>query len=250
MKKLCGLSVAQHLLLAAAAGTMFGSGCAADPDAVPEVVITGDDVIDDLEDADDGILNRGFRVGYWYGFNDETPGMQMPDPNNFMPAMPGAAKPGEANLYSARTWGGGFTKWGAGIGFDLNNAGDMANPNLPTNRKTYDASQYKDGGIVFRAKGTNQQIRFAIATSDVITVEWKGTCIHEEVEGKMCDDTHGKKVNISGAWRQFKIPFNEMVQEGFGPRIPLDLTKVMAFHFVVAENTTFDFYVDDIGFYK
>jgi hypothetical protein len=245
MKMLNRFGFAQQLALAAAvAGVGFASGCASDPAAAtPEVMVAFDDVLDDMEDGDDAILQRGFRIGYWYGFNDETAGgTQMPDPDNFQVSDGGA----DTTLHSARTWGTGFKEWGAGIGFDLNNKGDAVGG--PSNRGVYDASAFK--GVTFRAKG-NTSIRFAVATEAVVEVEWKGTCAPSMVDGMMCDDTHGRTIAVSpNEWKRFVIPFQGLAQVGFGRRVPLDLTKVMALHFVTSENVSFDISIDDIGFYK
>ena len=88
-------------------------GCAGGGESGP---VSGD-LVDDLEDGDDAILDDGGRRGGWYTFNDETDGTQSPPGTGFVPSPGGAGD----SAYAAGTSGGGFTEWGAGMGFDLNN---------------------------------------------------------------------------------------------------------------------------------
>src|SRR5262249_25593922 len=107
-------------------------------------------LIDNMEDGDASILMQGGRVGVWYTFNDMTVGgVQVPPAGaNFIPDLiPGGGQNGSTR--AAHTTGSGFTTWGAGMGFDLNNNGMTKLP--------YNAGAFT--GISFWGKGA-QAIRF------------------------------------------------------------------------------------------
>jgi hypothetical protein len=66
-----------------------------------------------------------------------------------------------------------------------------------------------------------------------------------------CHDVHGLLVNLGKEWRQIKIPFSRLTQEGFsGVKVNWDPTRVVSAGFDVGPVTTFDVSIDDVGFYK
>ena len=162
------------------------------------------------------------------------------------PSPPGSG-PVEARGSDAggRATGAGSIKGGEGIAFDLDNVGDPTNPSLPTYRKTYDVSALK--GVTFKAKG-NASLHFAVATADVIPVEWKGTCLSSASDD--CDRAHQATITLRSEWQAFTIPFAILSQPGVGPRIPFDPRKAIAMRFFVSAGPSFDISVDDLGFYK
>jgi hypothetical protein len=193
--------------------------------------ITEANMIDDLEDNDDTILANDKRLGSWYTYHDdESTGAEQTPGTAFKPTAGGA----EDSKYAAATKGKGYKSY-AGMGFDLNNDGKTV--------KAYDASKFK--GISFLAKG-NVDLRVGIATSVTVTKDSGGTC---SAGADKCDDTHGVDVTVEKDWAKYDIPFAKIKQEGWGKAEDFDPATVLGISFSVPENASFDFAIDDIGFY-
>ncbi|KIG15208.1 hypothetical protein DB30_05908 [Enhygromyxa salina] len=209
-------------------GTGDGDG---DGDAI---MIDPDNMIDNFEDGDGSLIPNGGRQGYWYTFNDATEGAtQTPADDMVLPEAGGAA----GTAMAMHTTGSGFAEWGAGIGIDLNNAGDPEGGNGI--KMAYDASGFT--GVVLRAKG-NGQIRAAVQIEATIPPEEGGTCA-------MDCDPHGKVLLLSDEWQQFTLTFDQLNQEGWGTPAVWDASKIVGIQFKAAKNTEFDFWVDEIGLY-
>lgn len=201
----------------------------------------GIDMIDDMEDKNNAILAAGGRGGYWYTFNDGTEGTQQPPPdpegtgeNPF--TMTVLEPPRGESKVAARSWGSGFTEWGAAFGFDLNS---------PTGTKAaYDASAYT--GVTFWAKiGPGSVNRVLFMISDQSTVPEGGICTK-------CDNWQ-KQITLTEEWQQFNIPFADLKQGGWGDPAPtpqIDAAKLYSVSFQFGVDDEFDLYVDDIAFYK
>jgi len=200
------------------------------------------DVIDDLDDGDSSIPETDGRVGAWFTFNDESSGgTQTPSPDgDFVPVAGG---PG-ASLFMAQTTGDGFTVWGAGMGFDLNNPGDGSGG--PGIKSTYDATGHT--GVAFQAKGT-VSLRVGLFVEAVVPEEFGGTCVPGTEEGEECNDAHGKDFVLGDAWEQYLLPFDEIAQSGWGQSATFDQSKLTGIQFGISEGVTFDVQVDEIGFY-
>jgi predicted small secreted protein len=252
--------LAGAVVLVGCGNTSRGLGAdagASDRPTVPDVLTAGDlprdvsfpvpefdDLIDDLDDGDNAIRQRGFRVGYWYTFNDRSPGgVQSPASDRFVPSPGGAGD----SAHCARTTGGGFSRWGAGMGLDLNNALSDPHDPVPTNRGSFDASLFT--GVVFSAKG-NTPLQFAIATEAVVPVEWKGTCIETTANEPVCDRPHEVTIALTPDWQTFAVPFAALIQPGPGPILPFEPSRSMAILFYAQPSPSFDIAVDDISFYK
>lgn len=217
-------------------------GCAAPaadagPDATPPVA---EDLIDDLEDGDDAINGANGRVGGWYTFNDATAGTQEPPTTGFVPSPGGAG----GSAYAATTTGSGFTLWGAGMGFDLNNPA-AAGGTGP--RGKYDTSPYR--GIAFKARG-NVPIRVALETVGVTPTDRGGGCTPSMVMGMECDDLHGKAITLTADWQEHLIELGELRQGGWGLDVPFAATDVTAVLFTVDANLDFEVSVDDVRLYE
>jgi hypothetical protein len=232
------------------------TGCASDPPQPFDSNATVNflDRIDDLDDGDDSILALGFRVGFWYTFNDATAGGAQTPAGTLFATTPGGPS---GTGYCAHTFGSGFTVWGAGMGLDLNNTGEVTAGTTPTTGTTgtavmpstrlpYDASAYK--GVAFSARG-NAPMRFAVSTVAVENVAAGGTCVGGGTN-PACADTHGVTIPLTSEWRTYSIPFDRLTQEGFGLRVPFDVTTTIAFYFSTSEGTFFDFSIDDVGFFR
>ena len=213
------------------------AGCAGGTEEPPP----GDqDLVDDLEDGDDAILEASGRLGGWYTFNDETGGTQEPPGTGFVPSSGGAG----GSAFAAVTTGEGFTEWGAGMGFDLNNPSAVGGTGA---RGPYDASAYR--GIAFSARG-NVPVRLGFETTGVTPVDRGGTCVPGTEEGQECEDVHGANLSLDEEWQEFEIPFSQLRQGGWGQPVELALTDVIAVMFLVEPDVEFEIAVDDIRFYE
>jgi hypothetical protein len=194
------------------------------------------DMIDDLEDGDASIIRGGRppRVGAWYVYHDTTAAGAMT-----YPAGPFLPVPGGANgtAFAARFAGNGFTTWGAGMGFNLNDAGDGMGG---SSKMVYDASAYH--GITFYAKA-NTPMRMRVNFSNHDTDSAGGACT-------VCEDDFGAYVTLGTDWQSFAIAFADASQVGYGtPVAAFDTKTLYAIHFQVAV-MPFDVEVDEIGLTK
>jgi hypothetical protein len=92
-----------------------------------------------MDDGDGRITTADGRQGSWWTDNDGTDGgVQFPDPNNdFTMSSIGSTYPLTGSKMAARTYGSGFTDWGATMAFDWNNV----TPRRPTSATTVDADR-------------------------------------------------------------------------------------------------------------
>jgi hypothetical protein len=196
-------------------------------------------MIDDMEDKDGSILAAEGRVGAWYTYNDTT-GTQVPPAGQMGFDMTELTPPRDTSTYAANTSGSGFTTWGAGIGFDLNNDGSAKQP--------YDASAYK--GVTFWAKaGTGGIKNIRMNVQDAQTAPEGGIC--DKTATKGCNDHRGTAVLLTEEWKQFTFAFDAMKVVGFGQTFPTFQTnKLFAIQFQASQNVKFDIWLDDVAFYK
>lgn len=197
-------------------------------------------VIDNMEDPDEGgsILESEGRVGAWYTFNDKTPeGIQTPPADAFEPDV--LEVPREGSTYAARSTGEGFTKWGAGFGFDLKNDG--------TSKLPYNATAYQ--GITFWAmtsEGNTPDVR--VTFNDVSTSPEGGVCKPEVKDN--CDDHFGANIVLQpGVWTEHTLMFDTLAQDGWGaPVETFSPDALYAIQFTVLAGQKFDIWIDDIAF--
>ena len=189
------------------------------------------DLIDDFESGDGSLPATNGRDGAWYSYNDETVGgVQSPVPATMF--TPESGGPSGAGL-AAHTTGSGFTLWGAGIGADFNNNGSV--------RGSYDASAYQ--GVTFWARGS-VTLNFKILSAPTTPIDQGGTCSATD-----CEDHHQAAVSLNGSWAQYSFSFAELTQQGWGSAATFNAKEVISLQFEVEQDTAFDFWVDDIGFY-
>jgi hypothetical protein len=185
--------------------------------------------IDDLEDGNADIPNVDGRRGAWYTVNDGTAGTQNPAPNStFVPTSGGAL----GSKYSARTWGNGFTSWGAAMGVPLNAAGQSQCP--------YDASRYS--GITFYSKGSGT-VTVSIGSSATVPVARGGTCTSG------CLDYYATKVVLGSNWTQQHIRWADLKQAGWGTPVSFSAAEIIFIEFEFGVGVNFDLYVDDLAFF-
>jgi hypothetical protein len=189
------------------------------------------EAIDLMEDRDGTIEMIARRGGVWFSFNDKT-GAQVPAYDDEIFAMSELDPPRSGSHYAARSYGGGFTDWGAGIGFEL------------YNQKAYDVSSY--AGISFwarRAPNKASALRFAV--TDSATAPRGGQC--REHEG--CSDYFGSDLSLGTAFRRYSFTWSELAQEGWGEPHPdsVNTSQIYGVRFQADPLEDFDFWVDDIA---
>jgi hypothetical protein len=189
----------------------------------------GTSLIDDMEeDADGGsqLPPVNGRSGGWYTYNDGTIGGWQ------NPALPFTMTsiypmPREGSQWAARTFGAGFTKWGAGLGVSLTTSG------------TYDASAYT--GVVFYAMVGDQA---PTSTFRILFLEPRTTCAG-------CWDHFGKDLTPTKSWQRIAVLFAEakQLQPTLTPAA-LDAAHLGDINFLFPPSKPFDLWVDDIAFTK
>jgi hypothetical protein len=220
-------------VLAAMATTTTMTGCQGDPKPEePPVTILPDDLIDDFEDGDDSILQRGGRAGFWYTYHDPNSGTTP-----VLEPMDGVAVQGKEGVLTVRASG--WREY-VGFGFQFKKALTAANP------EKYDLSGYK--GIAFRVRGTGN-MSVGIALPEVLPPSEGGTC-QETSPPTRCHDVHKAPFSVLPDWRQRKIAFSSLHQEGWGVQTAFKLGDALAFQIDSVEAGPFDVQIDDIGLYK
>ncbi len=190
-------------------------------------------VLDDMEDGDSSIPEEGGRVGAWYVYNDATGSQDPPESADF--AMSQLSEPRGDSTFAAHSSGDGFTEWGAGFGFDLNNDG--------TTRGTYDASAYS--GVSFWARSGAGSLAIRVGLSDAQTSAEGGQCDPNTEDS--CDDAFGANLQLTSEWQQFTLSFAELQQDGWGMQFPgIQRDQLYSMQFEVGTNVAFDVWVDDI----
>lgn len=192
------------------------------------------ELIDPMEDGDGTIDMTERRGGVWFSFNDKT-GEQLPASDDETFAMSKLEPPRAGSRFAARSSGRGFTKWGAGIGFEL------------YNQKAYDVSRY--AGVTFwarRAPDTASALRFAL--TDAATTPRGGQC-REYADYSTCSDYFGVDLSLSTAFRRYSFTWQELTQEGWGEPHPasIDTARVYGVRFQTDPVEEFDFVIDDIA---
>lgn len=191
--------------------------------------------IDRMEDRDGTIELQAQRGGVWFSFNDKTDGQQSPAADDEVFAMSELSPPRAGSHYAARSHGGGFQKWGAGIGFEL------------YNQKAYDLSSY--AGIVFwarRAADAAATLRFAL--TDAATAPRGGQC-HDYADYSSCSDYFGSDLSLTTDFRRYSFSWSDLTQEGWGDPQPasVDTHHVYGVRFQAGPRVDFDFWIDDIA---
>jgi hypothetical protein len=192
-------------------------------------------LIDDME-ADGGIKKVCGRQGFWYTYNDATTGAtQTPlAGGTFVHELITPAR-GSSTKAAHTTGSAGFTTWGAGMAFDLNNPGGTSP------KSTYSAAAYT--GITFFAKASATiTVRVNVSTPPTEPGP-VGSCT-----GTKCSDHYGKAITLSTAWTPVTLTFGELAQQGWGTPATFDKSRVIAVQFQVDKSTAFDFWIDDIAF--
>ncbi|WP_437619046.1 hypothetical protein [Sorangium sp. So ce1151] len=204
--------------------------------------------IDDFEDGDNAIIAAGNRAGFWYAYNDgSAEGMQTPpaDPDGTGdPLTPETLSPARnQSTMALHTFGSGFATWGAGVGVDLSSDEGV--------KSAYDASAYT--GMVFWAKlgSADAATSMTVLISDGSTTPEGGVCDPAD-DTKQCYDNWAKTISLTTDWQPVVIPFETLKQGGWGATpatTSIDTSALYSLQFQTGAATTFDLYIDDVGFY-
>jgi len=221
------------------------------------------DLIDDMEGAEAPLIPTKAdppRRGAWFVYNDGTTDTQTPiESLPFTHDLAGAPESDgmTPTAYSARTAGSGYRMWGAGMGFNLNNAGCMADdagncaPDDNGVPMVYDVTQFQ--GISFYAKsygeGAGVSVAFKVVTEGVVPTANGGTCV--PMGNGQCDGAHEQSIAMHNEWEPFEVLFDEIAQPSYvnANAIDFDPKTVMALQWQVPVSTNFDFAVDEICFF-
>lgn len=197
-----------------------------------QIEIDPDDLIDDLEDGDAVIYELNGRIGVWYAYNDGSGGTSNPAADGgFLPTSGGP----NGSAYAAHLVGSGFSSWGAGMGFDINNSGGLV-------KHPFDASGYT--GIAFQARG-NVSVFFKVQTEAVVPTGEGGTC----TAGDSCNDAHRMVIDLDSTWQQYVVPFAMLQQAGWGQGAAWDPSSILGLQWEVEPGSAFEVVVDEVGFY-
>jgi hypothetical protein len=209
-------------------------------------------MIDDCEGNSPGIIMQGGRSGSWFTYNDGTDGgMQTPAAGgSFLPqAIPGMPC---GDMHGMHTFGGGFTSYGAGIGFDLNHPNSKA-------RMPYDAHLFH--GITFFALGPPVPDGGTQAGTQSVQVQFLESGTTPNTAGGTCDPTSmtcnahwSATVPITGSgWNYYTVDWGmqtpQITQPSWGTPATWDPSTLLAIQFYVNPAKSFDFWVDNIAFY-
>ena len=230
---------------------LTGSGGATVACAV-DIPSSPDSLIDNMESGTGRILDNGGRVGVWYAFNDADSGpyanaSQWPAPTTPGVPIPTSSIPGGrgCSTRAIRTYGGGFVRWGAGVGFDLWFDGQ--------HYRTYDASAYD--GITFWARG-NLDIQARISTAATTRVEWGGTCPQEP-----CTFPYHETLGLGSDWAEYWVPFAFLHSMDWPIPVKFEPTQLTNIQFLspgpaqcdswtCSDIQSFDYWIDDVSFYQ
>ncbi len=190
------------------------------------------EILDSMEDEDGTIELIEQRAGVWFTFHDPTGGAQLPASDEETFVMTELEPPRARSRYGARTYGKGFVRWGAGIGFEL------------YSQKIYDISRY--AGVTFWARRepeTASQLRFAV-TDSATTPRGK------QCKGKECSNHFGAELSLDTTFQRYSFTWDELKQEdnwGFPRPDALNTAEVYGMRFQTGPGAPFDFTIDDVA---
>jgi hypothetical protein len=188
------------------------------------------ELIDSMEDGSGSIDFTAGRSGFWFSFNDKS-GKQYPEtdlPGSF--PMSSLDRPRGSSHYAARSFGSGFSGWGAGIGFDVRA------------QAPYDASGY--AGISFWARSAPKA-----STALRVNVPDIGTsALGSECEVASCGDDFGHELSLETSFQYYSFVWADLAQRGWSGRVfpNIDASKIYGLRFQIDPGADFDFWIDDV----
>ena len=197
---------------------------------------TGHQAGSDLALIDD--FEAGDTASKWFSSNDGS-GPQFPARCVLRSPLDGER--GAGNLWALRTYG------KSAAGFMWAKVGrNLRSPSAQCD-KPFDASAFS--GVRFWARGPGT-ITFDVGIVAVTSHELGGTC----TEG--CFDSHQVFVDLTSSWARYEVPFANLTQVGWGAPAHFDPSQILAVAWGATEPITglqahcFDFWIDDVTFYR
>jgi hypothetical protein len=211
------------------------------------------ELIDDMEQMNgqppgwlDGLNTSNPRTGTWFVFDDGTAGGVLTPAPGGQPAgvislIPNGGRSG--SLHAAHsTANGGFTAYGAGMGFNLN---APASPPM-----IYNASAYRGFTFWARASGNDAAtvpIRFIVLDRNRALPSSGGIC-----DGGACSGAYGFGLSLTATWTQYVILYSQLLRPPFSTPdgVPFDPANMIGCQFQGDKFQAFDLWIDDISFVK
>jgi hypothetical protein len=188
-------------------------------------------LLDDFEDGNLALTTASNLHGVWY-VNDDGTGEQAPAPGAESKGLIDDVGSPESPAHSLHTSGSGFQRWGAFAATHLNAARSHA--------CTYDLSRY--AGLHLSIKGEGS-LRVNLGTVPTTPIVDGGSCSAET-----CSD-YGTSLKLEPDWQSLDLPFDQLAQPDWASPAALDLERALRVSFW-AERSDFDFWVDDLWFYR
>jgi hypothetical protein len=192
------------------------------------------DLIDDME-ADTGWICAGNgRAGSWYTYvdSDSTASKITPAPGSV--ALPELLPTPRVSTSLYAMHAAGYAYSYAGIAFLLNN------PVLNDPPGTFNATGYT--GIKFWAKGS-ATLKAVGQMPSTEPTKYGGTCAATSCNA----NTYVFGTSLSSSWTQFTLPFSYLAGGTSTPFMP---STIWSLEFVPYGGGSFDFWIDDVTFYK
>jgi hypothetical protein len=201
-----------------------------------------DGLVDDLEDGDDLTRFADHRAGAWWTAAGD--GCEVVPTPGFA-ALPAPPSGSNVSLYAMQVSGANCSPstWGLNTGLGLNIVDRYA--------CAYDASVYD--GVQFWAMGLGVQLLTQVATRQTLPELYGGDGSCDGFTGTTtgCWDNFGVTFGLSGQWALYAYSWDDLMQAGWGTRVPFDVTQTAELIFQVpATTSTTTFAIDDVRFYR
>ena len=201
-------------------------------------------LIDDFEDGNAALPRTAGRQSDWWLSTDETPaGVVTPAPGALPPERIIGGRCD--SLYGLRVSGQGFTQWGVVATVVLRYEEGVGEVPM-------DLSNYR--GLRFWARaGELNTATVRVGVHDVTSHPKGGVCKPDSTAtGEQCYDSFGSDlIQLGTGWTEYAIHFDRLQQRNFGvPADALDTKQVYQLDFAAAQDTIFDFWIDDLWLFE
>lgn len=203
-------------------------------DPAMAVVATGKHrIVDDMEDGDlSGIRIEG-REGDWTKYTADESGELLVEVVEMDDA------PGEGSRV-LRVSGSGWEESGSRVLMPLVGAEDGKE------LLHYDASIYDGIQLWVKTEGRSR-LRPSISTVYTVSADRGGLC---DGDSYPCENFYRAKWTVKPGWNLMKIPFARFYQPGLPNDGSLDPSILKEIGFEMRDGATYEFWIDDIGFYS
>ncbi len=196
-------------------------------------------LIDDMEDGTKAILLNEGRDGGWWWSPRGTTGFTF---NAGIEAIPGGRG---TSQFATHAVGSGPSDFYGLVAFNLLSGAE--NDGGPWSLCPYDMSIYT--GVRFWARGNGESVRFKATMIENYPVSFGGICAAAIPDS--CWNDYGVYLTFDSAWKEYIVPFSSLTQEpGWGRPLAFNPAHVGAIRFQTDPGVNFDYWIDDIAFYK